>query len=75
MKKILLVFICFTEVSFLYSQTDSITKSAMPVSAKSPGSNKFTVLGNAEATYTATKGGSSFGGVNFKLIFLWKISD
>lgn len=41
----------------------------------SVGQNKFVVLGNAEATYTATKGASSFGDVNFKPIFLWKISD
>lgn len=37
--------------------------------------NRFTVLGNAEAKYTATKGESGFGDINFKPIFLWKISD
>ena len=39
------------------------------------GQNKFTVLGDAEAKYTATKGESGFGEINFKPIFLWKISD
>lgn len=42
---------------------------------KSTGENKFVVLGNAEATYITTKGASSFGNVNFKPIFLWRISD
>lgn len=42
---------------------------------KSIGENKFAVFGNAEATYTATKDVSSFSDVNFKPIFLWKISD
>ena len=39
------------------------------------GQNKFTVLGDAEAKYTATSGESGFGDINFKPIFLWKISD
>src|SRR5262245_35831667 len=39
------------------------------------GQNKFTVLGDAEAKYTATKGEAGFGDINFKPIFLWKISD
>lgn len=42
---------------------------------KPSGSNKFVVLGNAEAKYTATQGESGFGDINFKPIFLWKISD
>lgn len=41
----------------------------------SSGSNKFVVYGNAEAKYTATKGEAGFGDINFKPIFLWKISD
>lgn len=45
------------------------------VSSKSPGQNKFVVLGNAEATYTHSSTEGGFGDVNFKPIFLWRISD
>jgi hypothetical protein len=68
MKIKLLLLLCIMTASIGYAQTDSTTP-------RSIGQNKFTVLGNAEATYTATKGESSFGDVNFKPIFLWKISD
>ena len=44
-------------------------------SSNSSGQNKFVVLGNAEAKYTATKDEAGFGDINFKPIFLWKISD
>lgn len=63
MRKSLVLITCFLITAMLSAQT------------KSPGENKFVVLGNAEATYTATKGISSFGDVNFKPIFLWRISD
>jgi hypothetical protein len=39
------------------------------------GQNKFAVFGNAEMTYASNKNTSMFGDVNFKPIFLWKISD
>jgi mono/diheme cytochrome c family protein len=45
------------------------------IKTKTTGQNKFVVLGNAEATYTKTSGESGFGDVNFKPIFLWRISD
>ncbi|MEO8795059.1 MAG: hypothetical protein ABI390_06295 [Daejeonella sp.] len=54
-------------MSALHAQTKDTSSSS--------GKNKFVVLGNAEATYTASKGESSFGDINFKPIFLWKISD
>ncbi len=63
MKKVIPLIICLTAVSMLSAQT------------KSPGENKFVILGNAEATYSANKGEASFGDLNFKPIFLWKISD
>ncbi|MEP7229296.1 MAG: hypothetical protein ABI691_03535 [Ginsengibacter sp.] len=66
MKATLLVVMCMTTISVLHAQTNNTS---------SVGQNKFAVFGNAEATYTATKGESSFGDVNFKPIFLWKISD
>lgn len=48
---------------------------SLSAQSQSTGQNKFVVLGNAEAVYHTTKGESSFGDVNFKPIFLWKISD
>ncbi len=66
MKKIIISIWCLIFIGIVHAQTTT---------TKSPGSNKFTVLGNAEATYTATDGESGFGAVNFKPIFLWKISD
>src|SRR5664279_1877443 len=68
MKIKLLLLLCTITVNILYAQTDS-------GSTRSIGQNKFLIMGNAEATYTATKGVSEFGEVNFKPIFLWKISD
>ncbi len=40
----------------------------------SPGSNKFIVYGNAEMSYISNTDSKSFGEVNFKPIFLWRIS-
>ncbi len=90
MKVKLLLLFCMITGNNLYAQTDS-TRSTQKDSTLSPqtdsipstqintarsiGQNKFVVFGNAEATYTATKGESAFGNVNFKPIFLWKISD
>lgn len=39
------------------------------------GQNNFAVFGNAEMIYFADKNNSHFENVNFKPIFLWKISD
>lgn len=40
----------------------------------SPGSNKFIVYGNAEMSYISNTDSKGFGSVNFKPIFLWRIS-
>lgn len=61
-KKILVIAALFAGIA-LHAQT------------KTAGSNKFFVAGDAEAKYTSTDGESGFGDVNFKPIFLWKISD
>ncbi len=66
MKSYLFTLLLLILVTGVNAQTDA---------PRSIGQNKFIVLGNAEATYTATEGESSFGDVNFKPIFLWKISD
>jgi hypothetical protein len=39
------------------------------------GQNKFAIFGNAEMTFSSDKNNAQFGEVNFKPIFLWKISD
>jgi hypothetical protein len=39
------------------------------------GKNNFAVFGNAEMTFYSDKNNTQFGEVNFKPIFLWKISD
>ncbi len=44
-------------------------------SSNKDGQNKFAVFGNAEMTFVSTKDNVQFGDVNFKPIFLWKISD
>lgn len=43
--------------------------------SKASGQNKFAIFGNAEFTYTSNSDQKNFGNVNFKPIFLWKISD
>lgn len=48
---------------------------AVHAQTKTAGTNKFIVVGDAEAKYTSTDGESGFGDINFKPIFLWKISD
>ena len=45
------------------------------ITKASPGSNKFVVYGNAEMSYTSNTYSKSFGEVNFKPIFLWRISS
>ncbi len=59
----------------LYMLLCCVSTGVFAQTSTSSGSNKFVVYGNAEATYTATKDESGFGDVNFKPIFLWKISD
>lgn len=66
MKKILLIlFVCF-----LYR--NEIQAQVLP---KEAGQNKFIIYGNAEAAYVFNKEQKNFTDVNFKPIFLWKISD
>jgi len=68
MKKKILLICCLLANIALLAQTDSLKP-------RSIGTNKFLVVGDAEATYSATKGESGFGDINFKPIFLWKISN
>lgn len=66
MKKIIIAIVSLLAGSILNAQSEA---------SKSAGSNKFVILGNAEAKFTATKDEAGFGDINFKPIFLWKISD
>jgi hypothetical protein len=43
--------------------------------SKEAGQNKFAIYGNAEASYISNKDQKNFTDINFKPIFLWKISD
>src|SRR5580765_3759780 len=82
MKIKLLVLVCMITGNILHAQTDTTlipqTDSTLvpPTNnLRSIGQNKFAIFGNAEAVYHATKDVSEFTDVNFKPIFLWKISD
>ncbi len=66
MKKILLM------LSLTFLAGDLLQAQLLP---KASGQNKFVVYGNADVTYTSNNEQKSFGDVNFKPIFLWKISD
>jgi hypothetical protein len=62
--------------SFLNAQSIGDTTAATTVMPPAKyGSNNFAVFGNAEMIYFKDKNNSQFGAVNFKPIFLWKISD
>ena len=69
MKKIiLLVMLCCGSLSFLVAQSET-------ESPKTFGSNKFMLTGNGEAVFTSDSGSANFTNINFKPIFLWKLSD
>ncbi|MFI5157005.1 MAG: hypothetical protein ACHQEM_12510 [Chitinophagales bacterium] len=46
-----------------------------PNSSSKDGQNKFAVFGNAEMKFFANKDNAQFTDLNFKPIFLWRISD
>src|SRR6266498_1745038 len=54
--------------------SDSNQSNATAVSSKD-GQNKFAIFGNAEMTFFSDKNNAQFGEVNFKPIFLWRVSD
>lgn len=66
MKKLLLL------LSVYFSFADVIHAQ---LASKEAGQNKFAIYGNAEAVYISNKEQKNFTDVNFKPIFLWKISD
>jgi hypothetical protein len=76
MNKILLPLLLLLCGSILKAQiiSDSIQSNSAAASSKD-GQNKFAIYGNAEMTFISDKNSVQFGKVNFKPIFLWKISD
>ena len=59
----------------LRAQVTNDNSSSNTTSSSKDGQNKFAIFGNAEMTFVANKDNVQFGDVNFKPIFLWKISD
>jgi len=57
------------------AQVTSENNPAPTTSTSKDGQNKFAIFGNAEMTLVANKDNVQFGDVNFKPIFLWKMSD
>lgn len=59
----------------LQAQVPNDSSSGSTTSSSKDGQNKFAIFGNAEMTFIANKDNVQFGDVNFKPIFLWKVSD
>ncbi len=57
------------------AQVTNENNPAPTTSTSKDGQNKFAIFGNAEMTLVANKDNVQFGDVNFKPIFLWKMSD
>jgi len=57
------------------AQVTNDNNPAPSTSTSKDGQNKFAIFGNAEMTLVANKDNVQFGDVNFKPIFLWKMSD
>jgi hypothetical protein len=76
MNKIFLPLLLLLSGSILQAQivSNNNESTAAPTSGKD-GQNKFAIFGNAEMTFFSDKNSVQFGKVNFKPIFLWKISE
>src|SRR5690349_10551789 len=68
-KMLLLLLLAIGCVSFGFSQNDE------KEGPRNFGSNKLVITGDGEAKFFADSGNVNFGEVNFKPIFLWKLSD
>ena len=69
---LLLVLLCG---GLSHAQVTNETSTNATNSSSKDGQNKFAIFGNAEATYFSNSDTKQFGDVNFKPIFLWKMSD
>jgi hypothetical protein len=61
-------------IILLSLQIVTYAQDASTATKTSPGSNKFVVYGNAEMSFMSNSDSKGFGEVNFKPIFLWRIS-
>jgi hypothetical protein len=73
-KKFLPLLLVFFSAA-LRGQVPNDSSSGGTSSSSKDGQNKFAIFGNAEMTFAANKDNVQFGDVNFKPIFLWKVSD
>lgn len=73
-KKYLAITLLFIGTLALGQVTNDSSQTNQNSSSKD-GQNKFAIFGDAEMTLSADKDNVQFGDVNFKPIFLWKISD
>ncbi|HCN82694.1 MAG TPA: hypothetical protein DIT07_03615, partial [Sphingobacteriaceae bacterium] len=71
MRKLIKLTIAILLLSYFTSQAQDTVN---VTSKTSPGSNKFIVYGNAEASYVSNINSKGFGDVNFKPILIWRIS-
>jgi hypothetical protein len=60
---------------FSRAQVTNENNPTTPSPNSKDGQNKFAIFGDAEMTFVANKDNVQFGDVNFKPIFLWKMSD
>lgn len=76
MNKILLPLLLLLSCNILQAQiVNENSQAATSNNSSKDGQNKFAIFGNAEMTFIANKDQTQFGEVNFKPIFLWRISD
>jgi hypothetical protein len=69
MQKIILLFVtCIASLNLASAQAEN-------ESARNFGATKLMITGNAEAKFIADKNSANFTQINFKPIFLWKLSE
>ena len=75
MKKLFLTLLFLFSITLLKAQVITDSSMVRTTESSKDGQNKFAIFGNAEMTFFSDKNEVQFGEVNFKPIFLWKISD
>lgn len=75
MRKLFLIVLSFASATAIKAQAVYDSSMLNPPQYPKDGQNKFAIFGNAEMTYSSNKNERQFGDVNFKPIFLWKVSD
>ncbi|HTM93793.1 MAG TPA: hypothetical protein VL095_15330 [Flavisolibacter sp.] len=75
MRKLFLIVLSFVSATAIKAQAVYDSSMLTPPQYVKDGQNKFAFFGDAEMTYSSNKNERQFGDVNFKPIFLWKVSD